>query len=117
MTKVENKNQVVKKEIIKLSLVETERVTVLNNLTDLTYKVLLKLGFIIDFGRMRQAIGLSVNDTVQYSFQEFADLSCNIIQTFNVDVVRKAMSELLSKGYLFRDTDGCLAFTPTGSMQ
>lgn len=114
---VENNTKIVKKEIIKLSLVEPERITVLIKLTDLTYKVLLKLALIIDFGRMKKAVGFSDKDTFQYSFQELADLSVAGLQKFDVDMVRNALSELLSKGFLFRDTDGCLAFTPTGSMQ
>lgn len=117
MPKVENKSQVVKKEIIKISLADPGVFTGLENLTDPTYKVLLKLSFLIGTGRMGLEYGFNVKDTVQYSFQEIADLSCNIMQTFDVDMVRNAMSELISKGYLIRDTDGCLAFAPTGSMQ
>lgn len=109
MSKIKNNSQIVNKEVFKINLEGLKEIENKRTLTFKACKALMSLEFLAKDEAITKKLGFSTKKKIRLSFKQFIK-SGRFIKYNNIDTVRKALQELLDKGYLYRDTDGSLTF-------
>lgn len=116
-------SQVVKKEIITLQISDfcvlmRDKMMNKKKLSKKTNNVWDILTKGVYYAHQSYLFGFDIKKKYNLSFLQLSEISFVFsLNQISIEQVRSAAQELEEKGYLFRDTDGCLAFTPTGSVQ
>lgn len=118
--------KVVKNDVIKLNVNNIDNLTRDKSLSEPALKTLWQLDIIVGLKNMphympvhtlMSCLGIkNINQISLYDLSEISSKADNV-DKLDINVVISGIKELVEKGYLCRDTDGTLSFTPTGSMQ
>lgn len=111
MSKVENKSQVVKKEIIKFGPNDPTHYTWLENtISDNAIAVLSKIAEVNGIGRMGYKLGFSNNETRLLTFKKLADFKSEKNKVISLSNVKAAMKEYTQHELAKIDKDGYIVF-------
>lgn len=110
---------IVNKEVFKFTVEDPLTFIELKGLKSKTWEIACKLNCIIQLEVMQNkkpssfvAFAFNLHGSDQITFQDLADFEVESdgIDKVTLEEVRQAADEMLSKGFLFRDMDGTLAF-------